>query len=80
MDLSDKEVSIALDSMRGRPFKGRKRVKKGRSFVFSLPAPFDACHAGYALKEFERTMDVRDLFLSLLENRLDRPNYNLCGC
>ena len=39
-----------------------------------------------ALEEFERSMvDVSELFLPLLENRLDqklllRPNYNLCGC
>ena len=38
-----------------------------------------------ALEEFERSMvDVSELFLPLLENRLDqelllRPNYNLCG-
>ena len=38
-----------------------------------------------ALEEFETTMvDVSELFLALLENRLDqelllRPNYNLCG-
>ena len=39
-----------------------------------------------ALEEFERSMvDVSELFLPLLENRLDqelllRPSYNLCGC